>query len=345
MQKRYPEIADLIAREYLTGTSSDRLPGSARLADRFGVNQRTVMRALQLLEKKNLVTICGTSGVYPAREQKPVCKRNGILVIVGVGSTSELAGFIREKLATTGFRPVFLDFSPEVFEENPAFVRNFSADGFLFRFSKNFNLEIEKYLCDLKIPYVLLNRGNGTRQIDSSSNDLEMGWALILDHLLKQGCRRIMFLDNKSFLPQYEERLQEIFRTRLGDRLFGGKCFFTDCCRNPEKTINALVDELPKLPEPPDAIVTGSGWLAIALLKAFPPPRRFLIGASWDGNDLPPRDLLCAFHDAHDRVGWALDRLILRISGDTQPSEHHISPVRIQIPEPDQINTAKKKGC
>ena len=113
MQKRYPEIAELIAREYLTGTLPGRLPGSARLADRFGVNQRTVMRALQLLEKKNLVTICGTSGVYPAREQKPVCKRNGILVIVGVGSTSELAGFIREKLATTGFRPVFLDFSPE----------------------------------------------------------------------------------------------------------------------------------------------------------------------------------------------------------------------------------------
>ena len=54
MQKRYPEIADQIAREYLTGTSPDRLPGSARLADRFGVNQRTVMRALQLLEKKNL---------------------------------------------------------------------------------------------------------------------------------------------------------------------------------------------------------------------------------------------------------------------------------------------------
>ena len=344
MQKRYPEIADLITREYLTGGTSKRLPGSARLATRFGVNQRTVMRAFQLLAKKNLVNICGTSGIYPIRNQDTVCKRTGILVIVGVGSTSELAGFIKEKLATTGFRPVFLDFSPEVLEENPAFVRNFSADGFLFRFSSSFNLEIEKYLCDLKVPYVLLNRGHETRQIDSSSNDLEMGWALVLDHLLKQGCRRILFLDDKSCLPTYEDKIQKIFQKRLGDRLFGGKCFFMDCEHDPGKKINAWVRELLELSEPPDAIVTGSAWFALKLLKAFPQPRRFKIGASWDDNDLPPRELLCAFHDTHDRVGWALDRLILRISGDTQPSEHHISPVRIQIPESDQINTAKKKG-
>ncbi len=344
MQRRYPEIADLIAREILPSSSGGRLPGSARLSARYGVNQRTIMKAYHLLEEKNLVSIRGTSGVYSTRSDQKIGKRNGILVIVGVGSTTDLAGFIRTKLAATSFRPVFLDFPPEVFEEYPAFVRNFSSDGFLFRFSTNYNMKIEQYLSQLKVPYVLLNHCNMAKGIDLSSNDLETGWSLVLDHLLKQGCRQILFLDDRTTFPEYEKRIQDFFHQKLGDHLFGRKCFFINCRQNPEQTIDTILAELQKWSDPPDAIVTGSGWLALELLKKLSPQRQIKIGASWDANNLPPPNLLCAFHDVHDRVGWALDRLILRISGVPSPVEHHVSPVRIQIPEPDQINTIKKKG-
>ncbi len=333
MIKHYPEIADSIAKMAAPLPSDRRLPGSAVLARKFDVNQRTIMKALHLLAEKNLVVIRGTSGVFPVHKNISVRKQSGIIAIVGVASHTELAGFVREKLAASGYRPVFLDFDPEVFEENPAFVLNFSVDGFLFRFSRNFNLKIEKHLSEIHVPFVLLNLPSGVKLTDSSANDLRTGWELILNHLREKGYRRIVFLEEKAALgyERYEEYIRKIFREVLGDDLSDGKCFFLEQGKDPAKvlgTVNALLT----LPEGPDAIVTGSGWLATLLLRKFPQPRSFVIGASWDGNDPPPPELFCAFHDTHDRVGWALDRLLLRISGDNQPSEHHVSPVRIQIP-------------
>lgn len=334
MIKRYPEIADSIAKMMATLPSDRRLPGSALLAQKFGVNQRTIMKALKLLTEKDLVVIRGTSGVFPVGKNISVKKNSGIIAVVGVATHAELAGFVREKLAASGYRSVFLDFDPEVFEENPAFVQNFPVDGFLFRFSKNFNLKVEQHLLEIHVPFVLLNRPSGARMTDSSNNDIRTGWTLVLNHLREKGCRRIAFLEEKASpgYERYEDNIQGIFREILGDDLFGGKCFFLEQGRNPVKAVSA-VNAFLKLSEGPDAIVTGSSWLASLLHRKFPQPRSFIIGASWDGNDPPPPELFCAFHDTHDRVGWALDRLLLRISGNNQPFEQHVSPVRIQIPD------------
>lgn len=341
MLKRYPEVAAMIAEMVTEMPPEKRLPGSALLAERFGVNQRTVMKALHLLAAKNLVVIRGTGGVYPVKKSVPSRRRSGIIAVVGVASDTELAGFIREKLSDSGYRPVFLDFDPEVFEENPAFVLNFPADGFLFRFSTNFNLRIEKHLSDIHMPFVLLNSHDEYEFADSSSNDLRKGWKLLLSYLVEQGCRKIAFIEGKPApgYEKYEEHIQQIFSEQLGDSLFGGKCFFLDYGQDTVKLFDILVDEFLKLEDPPDAIVTGSGVLANFLLAKFPEPHSFYIGASWDSNSLPPPGFLCAFHDSHDRAGWALDRLILRIDGDTRPWEHHISPVRLQIPANEKISS------
>ena len=335
MLKLYPEIAEKIAAIAADTPQEKRLPGSAVLAERFGVNQRTVMKAFHLLAEKNLVEIRGTKGIFPVKKGEPERKHSGIIAIVGVSSNTELADFIRKKLASSEFHPIFLDFAPEVFEENPAFVLNFPVDGFLFRFSRNFNLRIEKHLSNIHMPFVLLNPHDKEEFADSSMNDFQNGWKMLLEHLMEKGCRQIAFVDKKSApgYERYEEYIQQIFSEQLGSRLFGGKCFFIDCDNESAELLNVFVNKLLKLENPPDAIVTGNGYFAIFLLHKFPAPRHFHIGASWDDNRLPPPDLLCAFHDNHDRANWALDQLILRISGDTRPLEHHVSPVRLQVPD------------
>lgn len=157
MQKaKYQEIAGALENGIRNGEYRGRLPSVRLLGELFGVNPRTVLRALQQLTAGGLIVPNGNRGFLIPEEgsRRPV---SGNIVIFHPGPVSDNPGQLDRLIAQAGMRPISISTPAADLCGVRSFWETLSADGVIFM---NSSLDRESaYQLKLSgIPFVAANR-------------------------------------------------------------------------------------------------------------------------------------------------------------------------------------------
>jgi DNA-binding LacI/PurR family transcriptional regulator len=204
----YLRVAQQIRREILNGTykAGKRLPGEPALAGRFGVGRLTVARALEVLERSNLVFRVRGSGTYIQRD----VVRGAVRLTIGYlahdaevphnlpgGAALEAAHYRLEELGHT----VRLLTCGEMFASGqPAanlrrMVRAGDLDGLIL--SRAVGSDMAIAINDV-LPVVSVIDDNVPDGMFNVAVDFTLGYFLAVRHLLDLGHRNIGLLGGRT---------------------------------------------------------------------------------------------------------------------------------------------------
>ncbi len=180
---------------------------------------------------------------------------------------------------------------------------------------------------------VFVDRPAGHLDADSVVSDNVGGAVAAVEHLLAHGHRRIAFLGDLLSISTAQDRLHGYTQALLSAGVEHVPSLVRTGLRDPDVAA-AAVEELFALDEPPTAIFTGQNLLTIggvhALRRAELERRVALIGF----DDVPLADLvepaISVVAQDPQRIGQAAAELLFRrLDGDTSPTVHHVTPVKL----------------
>ncbi|VGO22699.1 GntR family transcriptional regulator [Pontiella sulfatireligans] len=214
MKKKYQTIYDELRAALRSGTykPGDLLPSETKLCDRYNASRPTVAKALDLLKDEGAVERTAGYGTAVLSSELTEKKKIGLL-IPRLGRT-EIFEPIVTAMANAS-EQYFMELIPpphlplsRSFEESTEymcsrFIQD-KVDGIIFtpvehiENGERFNQSILKRLKTNGIPVVLLDRDvvnwpQQTRNDMVSINNIEAGF-VVAQHLLEQGCSRMIFL-------------------------------------------------------------------------------------------------------------------------------------------------------
>ena len=201
IEYKQPMIVEEIRRRIRNGVYSGQLPTTAELAEEFGVNIKTMSKAIsqlvdaRILERRRR---CGTR-VIPGMIPNPEAE---LIEVIFEGSTSlfthpfwgEIWSAIVSELTLSGFRSVLnmLEADPET---GLLHLDNFtmcpSAGKIVLGISEQHLFE--KVRCS-GVPFVVAGDQIGSDDIPQITFDFSTGIRDAVDFLYAQGCRRIGFI-------------------------------------------------------------------------------------------------------------------------------------------------------
>lgn len=285
---KHSEISTQLRAEIAAGRyASGRLPSEVQLVKRFGVSRPTVARALRDLQAAGLLVRRAGSGTY-VKEQAPPGPpaRQLALMIPTFRSTeifelicSELAGLARAQDYTLVWGGAAgrgdegdeteahaLELCEQLIERRVAGV--LFAPFELSRQGEATNRAIAARFREAGVPVVLLDRDLGpfpTRgDFDLVGIDNVAAGYLIGEHLLKLGCRRLVFLRRAGAATTVDARVTGV-REALARRDLP---LSTECLAVSEPEDARIVGELLQK-RSPDAIVCESDLMAAQLLRGL----------------------------------------------------------------------------
>lgn len=221
-EKKYITLSKHIESAIQRKEFSEKLPGVVKLAEMFESNPRTISKALQLLEQKGKVTINGTRGTYISGEnQRPSFRIIGVIGLTSRGSLNGELEAIQSIASQNNYRVVALSENKEldqIIHEDPEFLVNFPADGFIFAYS-SITENIVATLRQAGIPFVSMNYVPDVLGVNWIDFDSQGGFKRVLSELTALGHRKIAFFQFKNLFYDYSQKMYETYRdfmTQLG---------------------------------------------------------------------------------------------------------------------------------
>ncbi len=222
---KYEMVVDELRKLIGDGVYSDRLPSVRTMAGEFGVDTRTVLKAVELLEQERLVHTDGTRGIKVCNRdnRKP---RSGIINLVhpmlnvaGGPEKDLLVQSLFKTLERTDCR-VILTMQCERIMDDPAYWANNNFDGYIFLYgNEKRNLEAHKILTRLQLPAVYTNRAFSDQTVyDWVDFDNLSMMNTLFDLLLRSGHRRIAYLEDYRPSRSFAQRL-ELYRNFMAKHL------------------------------------------------------------------------------------------------------------------------------
>ena len=252
-------LSKILEKKIANGEYSGRLPGIRKFSAALGVHPVTLQKALRELERKKLIEIRDRKGTFvtAASERR---KYRTIMFVNGGSIVSHMPRVV-EMLEKNHYNHLSLFFEEEQFQNNPGFLRNFPADGFIFTLSSLYASTV-MYLEQAGIPFVSTDGWQEPSRINSVGVDNCRAICTMLERLKAQGHRRIAFF-NSPRAAEYQYFLNQIrssFETVLGDD-FDPELFMTDI--DTEKYSFAAKVYLQRcacMDEPPTAFLLLDQW-------------------------------------------------------------------------------------
>lgn len=249
MQKaKYQEIAGALENGIRNGEYRGRLPSVRLLGELFGVNPRTVLRALQQLTAGGLIVPNGNRGFLIPEEgsRRPV---SGNIVIFHPGPVSDNPGQLDRLIAQAGMRPISISTPAADLCGVRSFWETLSADGVIFM---NSSLDRESaYQLKLSgIPFVAANRMPREWGVNCVEFDHESALRLFLKALIRRGRRRIALLNPRYPLHYFREIIfSAYFEVMNAYAIFDPELFvYPDESQPYEAALAAGVERLLALP-------------------------------------------------------------------------------------------------
>lgn len=131
-----------------------------------------------------------------------------------------------------------------------------------------FNTGDHSYLEDIQLPVVIFSGQSNTGRHSYIEIDNLRGGFIATKHLIEAGYRRIAFIGGRKSSHSNSERLKgyqmalESYDMPLVDELIVNHDFYSE-------SGFALMEELLKLPTPPDAVFTGNDIIALGVLECL----------------------------------------------------------------------------
>ncbi len=346
----YKKISDQLEQYISDNAITGRMPGIIRLSDELGLNRVTLAKAVRELERRGVVTICGTKGTFVNDKVK---KRTTyrVLALVGCASTQQgdnrLLGHLNGISRPLGYQIIGISFEEQLFRENPGFLLNFPVDGFIFRMS-SLRSEQEAILRREDIPVVSGAYRVNCPWLDMTDCSHEEGYRKLLKYLKLQGHRRIAFVefDRISEYRHYLEKVRAIFQEYLGSdydpRLFH---YEGDSVALYQEFGEQYCDEFGKQvmkklfsrANPPTAVVapTDIAWGLHRQMTAAGwdiPGDVSICGIGYETFGDEYKDMTLLVYSEKEMLEWALQRLLLRIQkGNELPGESYFQEPALKI--------------
>ncbi len=336
----YKELSKKLESYVKTLPPGSKLPGTAKMAADFGVNQRTVIKAMHLIADKGMFEWHGTR----AARLKPARKKYFTLAMVGCSSESygrNLLQQLNELTVPNGWKTIFISFNDALFAENPGFILNFPIDGYLF-FNSALRLEILRILEREKIPFVSASIP-AIEGIDVADCDHAKGYPMLLQYLRTLGHRRIAWIGTE-ISHEYRHFVDEIkgyFKDALGEE-YSDDLFYLG---RPESELLAkygadyitvflknVIPYFSRLRNPPTAIISGKYSPFVESLSDF-------TYALVCYKDLfPVKNTIRLTYDQSEIVKWCCKRLLRRVKGEELPAEKFLLEPELFAADSKKIN-------
>ncbi len=344
MRPIYCQLSERIEQYIIDNAIAGRMPGTVKLSNELKVNRVTLIKAMHELERRGVVTICGTKGTF-VNDKLNKRARHRVIGLVGIGIGNRQGQALIEHLNGVsrpfGYSVVGIIFDEAMFRENPGLLLNFPVDGLLFRHSA-LRREQEELLRRENIPMVSMARRYDCPWLDMVDCDIETGYTGLLKYLKSLGHRRIAFVtfDRRPEYRPYLEHVRDMFSRELENdydpALIYARELAVDVYRKygekyREKYSTRIVQYFKSLKNFPTAIVLPIDmWneLQDELAKSgLRVPQDISLAAIQTKEAAVSPDLSALVYDETPMLEWGIRRLIDRLMGkDVLPECHLVKP-------------------
>lgn len=260
---KYLEIAKALEEAIGRGDYRERLPGVRILAAEFGVNPRTVSRALEILSNRGAVLPDGNRGCllpephHPRRRTGNVIIYSNNPVVFDARSPRNLFNGLIAGMEEYGLKPIFMSSADNRLTDDVEFWLSCRVDGFIFVYS-SFRQEIASRMALRRIPVVAANRMPDSLKISWVDFDHEKAVEDMLELLIRRGHRRIALLNKMHPYTFVRGHFEQAYRkTMQRHRLYDPQLFCYLETPDDQAEVAAHVGRIMALPNPPTAILCG----------------------------------------------------------------------------------------
>lgn len=215
-EAKYLEIADKLESKIEDCHWEGKLPGLSVLSKEFGVNSRTVSKALKALSLKGTVTIKPSSGTFICRDHK-VLKQHGAIGVLGLLHDNKRQlelDIVEDQAKKKDYHVLSVDHCKDIFRKKPDILLNMPVDGFIFTNSL-LAVDIVESLSDANIPFVSVNRISEIKNVSWVDFDHEKAHKELLEYLLELGHRRIAYVSFQENLQEHCDRMMNTYKSVL----------------------------------------------------------------------------------------------------------------------------------
>jgi GntR family transcriptional regulator, arabinose operon transcriptional repressor len=225
---KYQQIVAFLHKAIASGEyqPGQKLPSEADLVERFSTSRLTVQRALKELQHQNLIERRAGSGTYVRQSPCPASHVFGLL-IPGLGETEIFEPICQgmARAGRAGSNSLLWGDTTQSAEDKERQTRELcqyyiarKVSGIFFApleltpSKDEVNLGVVETLSKAGIPIVLLDRCiyryPGRSAFDLVGIDNRRAGFLVTEHLLRHGCRSLMFVARPNSAPTIEARMQ-----------------------------------------------------------------------------------------------------------------------------------------
>jgi DNA-binding LacI/PurR family transcriptional regulator len=261
---KYLEIAKALEESIGRGDYQERLPGVRLLASAFGVNPRTARRALEVLVNRGTVLPDGNRGCLLPKPHQPRRQTGNVIIYsnhpveLEGQSPRSLLNCLADGMEAYDLKPVFMSAAREQLADDMEFWLSCKVDGFIFVFS-SFRQEIASQMALRRIPVVAANRMEESLKISWVDFDHEKAVEEMLEFMIRAGHRRIALLNQLHPYAFVRGHFEQAYRkTMQRHRLYDPQLFcFLETRERQTEEVNAHIERIMALPNPPTAILCG----------------------------------------------------------------------------------------
>jgi DNA-binding LacI/PurR family transcriptional regulator len=217
---KYLEISEEIRSRIERGEYERRLPGQRALSAEFGVNARTVIRALRELEEEGTVERRVGAGTYVTRLRRSRTNRIGVVVGDVTGPlTAELVGGMQDAMARHGQRMILAKSHDDPEAEREA-VEELCGGGHvdglvMWPTAQGRRDPAADALVSMGTPFVLVPEPDPRVYADCHTVGAGEGARQVMRHLLAMGHRGIAFVGTDERLQDYVGVRYSIYREEM----------------------------------------------------------------------------------------------------------------------------------
>lgn len=351
----YKQILNLLRAYIASGDCpvGSRLPTEAELEAELGVSRVTIRQAMNEAVEEDLVVRIAGKGTYVAEVPVKLRKGNFVGYVVHHLSNSfnqQILVGVESVLNKTGYHPIFCNSESDLENEDRLLrsLRTQEVVGFIVQpvYSETTERTLA-YFTKESIPIVLLDRESPGIQTDLVASDHFEGGRSIVQHLIDQGYKDIVYLARNPLqlssvagrLRGYRDAMMEAGLTLRPPIVVGGPVEIGYNQLRNSLTIHesSVVDAISKFlrsPEHPQAIVAMNDVIALLVLEAAEqaniriPDDLALVG--YDNLDFTVnRELTTIDQNPHQLGVEAAKLLIKRIQGDRGEAIRLTLPVKL----------------
>lgn len=129
-EQKYETLSRMMESWIRENPTNGRLPGVRKFSSMFGVDKKTVGKAMRLLVRRGVIRVNGPQGTFPVSRPggSPGHHAIGILGIASTAGSEKLIDYLNCRSRKFGYKVVALDLKAEDYE----LLLHFPFDGYIF---------------------------------------------------------------------------------------------------------------------------------------------------------------------------------------------------------------------